>query len=111
MREIDGDNTGVMIEEIRRVMDNENILVTEGADGMLLHQKNAGYTKIEVDAQSVFDVTGAGDTVTAILAYAVAEGFSIDASAKLANKGAGKVVSQIGNGTVSFDDVINTTGE
>ena len=111
LNEIDGDNTGVMIEEIRRVMDNENILVTEGADGMLLHQKNAGYTKIEVDAQSVFDVTGAGDTVTSVLAYAVAEGFSIDAAAKLANKGAGKVVSQIGNGTVSFDDVINTTGE
>ena len=111
LNEIDGDNTDVMIEEMRRVIDSENILVTEGADGMLLHQKNAGYTKIEVDAQSVFDVTGAGDTVTSVLAYAVAEGFSIDAAAKLANKGAGKVVSQIGNGTVSFDDVINTTGE
>ena len=59
----------------------------------------------------MFDVTGAGDTVTAILAYAVAEGYSIDAAARFANKGAGKVVSQIGNGTVSFDDVINTTGE
>ena len=111
LNEIDGDNTDVMIEEMRRVIDSENILVTEGADGMLLHQKNAGYSKIEVDAQSVFDVTGAGDTVTSVLAYAVAEGFSIDAAAKLANKGAGKVVSQIGNGTVSFDDVINTTGE
>ena len=111
LNEIDGENTDVMIDEMRRVMDNENILVTEGADGMTLHQKNAGYTKIEVDAQAVFDVTGAGDTVTSILAYAVAEGFSIDASAKLANKGAGKVVSQIGNGTVSFDEVINTTGE
>ena len=111
LNEIDGDNTDVMIEEMRRVIDSENILVTEGADGMLLHQKNAGYSKIEVDAQSVFDVTGAGDTVTSVLAYAVAEGFSIDAAAKLANKGAGKVVSQIGNGTVSFDEVINTTGE
>ena len=111
LNEIDGENTDVMIEEMRRVIDSENILVTEGADGMLLHQKNAGYSKIEVDAQSVFDVTGAGDTVTSVLAYAVAEGFSIDAAAKLANKGAGKVVSQIGNGTVSFDEVINTTGE
>jgi len=111
LNEIDGDNTDVMIEEMRRVIDSENILVTEGADGMLLHQKNAGYSNIEVDAQSVFDVTGAGDTVTSVLAYAVAEGFSIDAAAKLANKGAGKVVSQIGNGTVSFDEVINTTGE
>ena len=78
---------------------------------MLLDQKNAGYSKIAVNAQSVFDVTGAGDTVTSVLAYAVAEGFSIDAAAKLANTGAGKVVSQIGNGTVSFDEVINTTGE
>ena len=109
LNEIDGEDTGVMIEEMRRVIDSENILVTEGADGMTLHQKNAGFSKIEVDAQSVFDVTGAGDTVTSVLAYAVAEGFSIDAAANLANRGAGKVVSQIGNGTVSFDEVINTT--
>ena len=111
LNEIDGDDTGNMIEEMRRVMDNENILVTEGADGMTLHQKNSGFSKIEVDAQTVFDVTGAGDTVTSVLAYAVAEGFSIDAAANLANRGAGKVVSQIGNSTVSFDEVINTTGE
>ena len=111
LNEIDGDDTGNMIEEMRRVIDSENILVTEGADGMILHQKNAGYSKIEVDAQTVFDVTGAGDTVTSVLAYAVAEGFSIDAAANLANRGAGKVVSQIGNGTVSFEDVINTTEE
>ena len=111
LNEIDGDDTGNMIEEMRRVIDSENILVTEGADGMTLHQKNAGYSKIEVDAQTVFDVTGAGDTVTSVLAYAVAEGFSIDAAANLANRGAGKVVSQIGNGTVSFEDVINTTEE
>ena len=111
LNEIDGDDTGNMIEEMRRVMDNENILVTEGADGMTLHQKNSGFSKIEVDAQTVFDVTGAGDTVTSVLAYAVAEGFSIDAAANLANRGAGKVVSQIGNGTVSFDEVINTTEE
>ena len=43
-----------------------------------------------------------------MLAYAVADGFSIEASAKLANRAAGMVVSQSGNGTVSFGDVINT---
>ena len=111
LNEIDGEDTSILIEEMRRVIDSENILVTEGADGMLLHQKNAGYSKIDADAQNVFDVTGAGDTVTSVLAYAVAEGYGIDAAAKLANRGAGKVISQIGNGTVSFDDVINTTGE
>ena len=111
LNEIDGDDTGNMIEEMRRIIDSENILVTEGADGMTLHQKNAGYSNIDVDVQTVFDVTGAGDTVTAVLSYAVAEGYSIDAAAKLANRGAGRVVSQIGNGTVSFDDVINITGE
>lgn len=111
LNEIGGEDTGVMIEEMRRVMNNENILVTEGADGMLLHQKNAGYSKVDSDSQSVYDMTGAGDTVTAVLAYAVAEGFSINAAANLANRGAGKVVSQIGNGTVSFDDIINTTGD
>ena len=109
LNEIDGQDTGILIDEIRRGIDSENILVTEGAEGMTLHQKNSGYSNIDVDAQTVFDVTGAGDTVTAVLSYAVAEGYSIDAAAKLANRGAGKVVSQIGNGTVSFDDIINTT--
>ncbi len=111
LNEIDGEDTSILIAEMRRVIDSENILVTEGADGMTLHQKNAGYSKIEVDAQNVFDVTGAGDTVTSVLAYAVAEGYNIDAAAKLANRGAGKVITQIGNGTVSFEDVINTEGE
>jgi len=111
LNEIDGDDTHILISEMRRVINSENILVTEGADGMLLHQKNAGYSKIEVDAQSVYDVTGAGDTVTSVLAYAVIEGYSINAAAKLANRGAGKVVSQIGNGTVSFDDIINIEGD
>ena len=108
LNEIDGEDTSVMIEEMRRIMNNSNILVTEGADGMTLHQKEFGYSKIDTDAQSVFDVTGAGDTVTSVLAYAVADGFSIEASAKLANRAAGMVVSQSGNGTVSFGDVINT---
>ena len=111
LNEIDGEDTHILIAEMRRIIDSENILVTEGADGMTLHQKNSGFSKIEVDAQTVFDVTGAGDTVTSVLAYAVAEGFSIDVAANLANRGAGKVVSQIGNGTVSFDEVINTTEE
>tara|TARA_Y100000310_G_scaffold29293_1_gene27792 strand:+ start:1328 stop:2266 length:939 start_codon:yes stop_codon:yes gene_type:complete len=111
LNEIDGTDTSVLIEEIRRIITSENILVTEGADGMTLHQKYSGYSKIEANALHVFDVTGAGDTVTSVLAYAVAEGYGIDAAAKLANQGAGKVVSQIGNGTVSFEDVINTEGE
>lgn len=57
-------------------------------------------------AQEVFDVTGAGDTVIASLAYALSEGKDIQEACKFANLAAGVVVGKIGSATVTLDEIV-----
>ena len=82
------------------------ILMTRGPDGMSLF---AGVGEPEVhiaaEARSVFDVTGAGDTVAAALAVALACGLEIAEAAAVANVAAGIVVAKRGTATVSFDEL------
>ena len=56
-------------------------------------------------AKEVFDVTGAGDTVIASMAYALSEGKSIEDAAAFANLAAGVVVGKIGSATVTIDEI------
>lgn len=56
-------------------------------------------------AKEVFDVTGAGDTVIASIAYALSAGENIDKAASFANLAAGVVVGKIGSATVSLDEI------
>ncbi len=56
-------------------------------------------------AKEVFDVTGAGDTVIASIAFALAAGKNIDETAAFANLAAGVVVGKIGSATVSMDEI------
>jgi D-beta-D-heptose 7-phosphate kinase/D-beta-D-heptose 1-phosphate adenosyltransferase len=57
-------------------------------------------------AREVFDVTGAGDTVIAVLALAVARGYSLPEAMRLANAAAGIVVSKLGTATVELDELM-----
>lgn len=77
------------------------VLITEGENGMTLFQ--AGQEPFHLDslAQDVFDVTGAGDTVIATFAAAVAAGNNFVDSAKLANAAAGIVVGKVGTTRVT----------
>ncbi len=63
----------------------DNLLVTLGAQGMLLVTKDGGSLRIPSIARRVFDVSGAGDTVTAWLGTALAAGASLAEAAQLAN--------------------------
>lgn len=56
-------------------------------------------------AKEVFDVTGAGDTVIASIAYALSAGANIDKAASFANLAAGVVVGKIGSATVTLDEI------
>ncbi|PIR69644.1 MAG: D-glycero-beta-D-manno-heptose-7-phosphate kinase [Candidatus Niyogibacteria bacterium CG10_big_fil_rev_8_21_14_0_10_46_36] len=81
-----------------------NILITRGADGMTLFQANRTY-HIPSSAREVYDVTGAGDTVIAAFALALAGGASFSHSATIANTAAGVVVGKQGTATVSQAEV------
>jgi bifunctional ADP-heptose synthase (sugar kinase/adenylyltransferase) len=63
-------------------------------------------TALPAEAREVADVTGAGDTVIATLALALAAGGSLLDSARLANRAAGIVVGKFGPATVSVEELL-----
>jgi D-beta-D-heptose 7-phosphate kinase/D-beta-D-heptose 1-phosphate adenosyltransferase len=79
----------------------DKILVTCGKDGMVYFERNARPYRIGTKARQVFDVSGAGDTVLAVLGLGIAAGYSIKEAVALANTAAGIVVGKIGTATVS----------
>lgn len=87
----------------------DSVLITCGADGMFVAQKGDKYTKIPVYNKSeVFDVTGAGDTVTAVYSLALAAGFDPVSSAIIGNTAASIVVKQFGCATTTVDEIVST---
>lgn len=86
-------------------IDTESVLVTRGERGMLLVERDAPPVPIEAAAKEVYDVTGAGDTVVAVLALALAAGRSLLESSRAANLGAGIVVGKVGTATLSLAEL------
>jgi rfaE bifunctional protein kinase chain/domain len=84
----------------------DNLLVTLGAEGMVLVMKDGSTTHIPSIARDIYDVSGAGDTVTAWMGTALAGGASIREAAQLANYAAGVEVSKAGVATVSPEEVL-----
>jgi D-beta-D-heptose 7-phosphate kinase/D-beta-D-heptose 1-phosphate adenosyltransferase len=82
------------------------LLVTRGADGMTLFEPNASAFHVRAAKKSVFDVTGAGDTVVATIALALAGGASLRDAMVLASAAAGVVVSKEGTASVSKHELM-----
>ena len=82
------------------------LLVTRGEEGMSLFDGDT-LVHFSACAHRVSDVAGAGDTVTAIVALALASGMSYAEAACLANTAAGIVVGKRGVATVSFEELMN----
>ncbi|MBD3271088.1 MAG: bifunctional heptose 7-phosphate kinase/heptose 1-phosphate adenyltransferase, partial [Elusimicrobia bacterium] len=70
-----------------------------------LFDKNKKRLHIPAAAKEVFDVTGAGDTVIAVLTLVLACGGSIAYAARVSNNAAGCVVGKIGTATVSLEEL------
>ena len=88
-------------EAIRAELDLDCLLVTRGERGMALFLRDGARHVLDAEAREVFDVTGAGDTVIALMAAALGAGLPLEQAAELANLGAGLVVGKIGVATVS----------
>ncbi len=92
-------------ESIRRMLECPNVLITRGEHGMTLLGENDALTNIPTMAREVYDVTGAGDTVIATLALAMAAGAAVSEAALIANHAAGIVVGKVGTATVSRNEL------
>jgi len=86
----------------------EAVLITRGEHGMWLSEP-AGEGSIAAVAREVADVTGAGDTVVATLALALAAGATMTEAAMLANQAAGIVVGKFGPSTVTREELLAAT--
>jgi D-beta-D-heptose 7-phosphate kinase/D-beta-D-heptose 1-phosphate adenosyltransferase len=88
-------------EALRSQLQLEALLITRGEHGMSLIRGGHAPLHLPAMAREVFDVTGAGDTVIATLAAALATGTGLDDACRLANLAAGIVVGKLGAATAS----------
>ncbi len=93
-----------------RELDLEALLVTRGEHGMSLIQPGQDAVHLSTEAQEVFDVTGAGDTVIATLATAVASGYPLADAMFYANKAAGLSVAKLGAASVTRQELNQALG-
>lgn len=92
-------------EGLRAELDLEALLVTRGERGMTLVRAGADAVHVSTRAREVFDVTGAGDTVIATLAAALAGGEEWEPAVALANLAAGVVVARLGTVSVTAGEL------
>lgn len=88
----------------------EHLIVTQGSAGMTHFNKQDSPISILSQAREVYDVSGAGDTVIALLSAGYAAGFSMTQAMELANLGAGEVVGRVGTYAVTLTD-LETAGK
>jgi rfaE bifunctional protein kinase chain/domain len=96
-----GKDTNAAASHLLDNLEVEAILVTEGEEGMTLYDRSGEARHVAALARTVYDVTGAGDTVVATLSLAVAAGASLWTAAQLANVAAGLAVEQVGTTAVT----------
>lgn len=99
-------------QTILEQLEAQAVLLTRGPDGMTLFERSGKHTHIPVTNKSeVYDVTGAGDTVVAASALALAAGASYATAAWLANFAAGVVVRKPGTATTTPDELCTVIGD
>ncbi len=101
-------------EKLIRSIEIDSLLVTRGGEGMSLFEsegKSIRRVDIPTVARSVFDVTGAGDTVVSVFTLAIASGARHEDAARLANVAAGIVVGQRGTICLTPDELLTRARE
>lgn len=93
---------------IRQRLGCDAVLITRGDRGIMLLEGDQAPVFVATAAREVYDVTGAGDTVIATLAAALAAGATMLEAASLANHAAGIVVGKVGTATTSAAELLTT---
>ncbi|MFT6751392.1 MAG: D-beta-D-heptose 7-phosphate kinase/D-beta-D-heptose 1-phosphate adenosyltransferase [Candidatus Azotimanducaceae bacterium] len=98
------DSEADFVEKCQKLIEHlglEAILVTRGADGLTLVRKGQAEIHLPARNNEVYDVSGAGDTVIAVTAAALASGHTLVDAINLANIAAGIVVGRLGTASIS----------
>jgi rfaE bifunctional protein kinase chain/domain len=102
---VDVDHPDAVPETLQR-LGVEHILLTLGDRGMALFSADGEIARVPTVAREVYDVVGAGDTVTAYLATMLAAGATPSEAAEIANVAAGIEVGKLGAATVTPDELL-----
>jgi len=94
-------------QKLRRELNVQALLLTRSEEGMTLFTDEGAWS-VPAQAREVFDVSGAGDTVIAVLGTMLAAGLPLREAVQLANKAGGIVVGKLGTATVSYEELFGT---
>jgi len=94
-------------QQLRADLRLDALLLTRSEEGMTLYTAD-GQRSVPAQAREVFDVSGAGDTVIAVLAVMLACGLDLWSAVQIANRAGGIVVGKLGTATVSYDELSGT---
>lgn len=89
----------------------ENVLMTLGAEGIVVFEKNKPEKHMPTQARKIADVSGAGDTVIATLTMALSAGANIVEASCLANYAAGIVCEEVGIAPIGIEKLFETVGK
>jgi D-glycero-beta-D-manno-heptose-7-phosphate kinase len=98
------DDLTTRAQRLREDLRLDALLLTRSDAGMTLYIAD-GERSVSAEAREVFDVSGAGDTVIAVLAVMLASGASLWDAVQLANRAGGIVVGKLGTATVSYEEL------
>jgi D-glycero-beta-D-manno-heptose-7-phosphate kinase len=93
------------VTRLRSLLQGTSFVVTRGPEGLSLFRSDGSPLHVPAREKNVFDVTGAGDTLVAALALALAAGATLEDAATLANAAAGIVVGKVGTATVELAEL------
>lgn len=105
-----------MCKKLKELAQSEYSLITCGKDGMISMDKEGNFHFAHTEAKKIFDVTGAGDTVMAVLGLCFAAGYknmtlNIKEATKVSNIAGRIVVGKVGTSTVSIEELEQELGE
>ena len=93
-------------QALRAKLSLDYLLLTRSEEGMTLYKRD-GQINVPAQAREVFDVSGAGDTVIAILSAMLATGMPIADAVRIANQAGGIVVGKLGTAAVSYEELFD----
>jgi D-beta-D-heptose 7-phosphate kinase/D-beta-D-heptose 1-phosphate adenosyltransferase len=96
--------------KLREELDLEALVLTRSEEGMSLFSRDGREMHLPTEAREVYDVSGAGDTVLAVLGIGLGGGLELEEAARLSNVAAGVVVGKVGTSTVTPEEILEVVG-
>jgi D-beta-D-heptose 7-phosphate kinase/D-beta-D-heptose 1-phosphate adenosyltransferase len=107
---VDEGSLNIAGRKLREELDLEALVLTRSEEGMSLFFRDGREMHLPTEAREVYDVSGAGDTVLAVLGVGLGGGLALEEAARVSNVAAGVVVGKVGTSTVTPEEILEVVG-